>query len=53
MEGYCSTDQNPQWAVVPMEEEYYGAYFKLDCKPKMAFDTEFQFAQNADGQTCS
>jgi hypothetical protein len=21
MEGYCSTCQNPQWAVVPMEEE--------------------------------
>jgi len=21
MEGHCSTDQNPQWAVVPMEEE--------------------------------
>ena len=21
MEGYCSTDQSPQWAVVPMEEE--------------------------------
>ena len=22
MEGYCSTGQRPQWAVVPMEEEY-------------------------------
>jgi hypothetical protein len=21
MEGYCSTGQTPQWAVVPMEEE--------------------------------
>ena len=21
MEGNCSTGQNPQWAVVPMEEE--------------------------------
>jgi hypothetical protein len=21
MEGYCSTDQSSQWAVVPMEEE--------------------------------
>ena len=21
MEGHCSTGQNPQWAVVPMEEE--------------------------------
>jgi hypothetical protein len=21
MEGYCSTSQSPQWAVVPMEEE--------------------------------
>jgi hypothetical protein len=21
MEGYCSAGQNPQWAVVPMEEE--------------------------------
>jgi hypothetical protein len=21
MEGYCSTGQSPQWAVVPMEEE--------------------------------
>jgi len=30
MEGYCSTGQSPQWAVVPMEEDmcisqrYYG-----------------------------
>ena len=22
MEGYCSTGQSPQWAVVPMEEEF-------------------------------
>ena len=21
IEGHCSTGQNPQWAVVPMEEE--------------------------------
>jgi len=21
MEGYCLTGQNPQWAVMPMEEE--------------------------------
>jgi hypothetical protein len=21
MEGYCSTGQSPQWAVLPMEEE--------------------------------
>jgi hypothetical protein len=21
MEGYCSTGQSPQWAVVPVEEE--------------------------------
>jgi hypothetical protein len=21
MEGYCSTGQSPQWAVVPLEEE--------------------------------
>jgi hypothetical protein len=21
MEGFCSTGQNPQWAVVPVEEE--------------------------------
>jgi hypothetical protein len=21
MEGYCSTGQSPQWAVVPIEEE--------------------------------
>jgi len=21
LEGYCSTGQSPQWAVVPMEEE--------------------------------
>jgi len=21
MEGHCLTDQSPQWAVVPMEEE--------------------------------
>jgi len=27
MEGHCSTDQSPQWAVVPMEEEecFYSA----------------------------
>jgi hypothetical protein len=24
MEGYCSTGQSPQWAVVPMEEEDAG-----------------------------
>jgi len=24
MEGYCSTGQSPQWAVVPMEEEEEG-----------------------------
>jgi hypothetical protein len=24
MEGYCSTGQNPLWAVVPMEEEEGG-----------------------------
>jgi hypothetical protein len=23
MEGYCSTGQSPQWAVVPMEEEVF------------------------------
>jgi hypothetical protein len=23
MEGYCSTGQRPQWAVVPMEEEEF------------------------------
>jgi len=23
MEGYCSTGQSPQWAVVPMEEEVW------------------------------
>jgi len=23
MEGYCLTDQSPQWAVVPMEEDIY------------------------------
>jgi len=23
-EGYCSTGQSPQWAVVPMEEEEEG-----------------------------
>jgi len=21
MEGHCSTDESPQWAVVPMEEK--------------------------------
>ena len=38
MEGYCSTDQSPQWAVVPMEEEeeegeeeenYYYYYYSI------------------------
>jgi len=23
VEGYCSTGQSPQWAVVPMEEDVY------------------------------
>jgi hypothetical protein len=27
MEGYCSTGQSPQRAVVPMEEDYYTAVF--------------------------
>ena len=27
MEGYCSTDQSPQWAVVPMEEEEEDIYY--------------------------
>jgi hypothetical protein len=26
MEGYCSTGQSPQWAVVPVEEEEVVAY---------------------------
>ena len=32
MEVYCSTDQSPQWAVVPMEEEeeVYEAHFLLN-----------------------
>jgi hypothetical protein len=25
MEGSCSTGQSPQWAVVPVEEEYEGS----------------------------
>ena len=37
MEGHCTTGQNPQWAVVPMEEEevntaeilYYTTYFRI------------------------
>jgi hypothetical protein len=30
MEGYCSTGQSPQWAVVPVEEdEGKDAYFGL------------------------
>jgi len=28
MEGHCSTVQNPQWAVVPMEEEEVGIIVK-------------------------
>jgi hypothetical protein len=28
MEGYCSTGQSPQRAVVPVEEEEEGCYFK-------------------------
>jgi hypothetical protein len=27
MEGYCSTDQSPQWAVMPVEEEKEEEYF--------------------------
>jgi len=32
MEGHCSTDQSPQWAVVPMEEEeeVYETHFLLN-----------------------
>jgi len=26
MEGYCSTGQSPQWAVLPMEEEAEEVY---------------------------
>jgi hypothetical protein len=30
MEGYCSTGQSPQWAVVPVEEEEEEEYiYKL------------------------
>ena len=28
MEGHCLTDQSPQWAVVPMEEEEEELYTK-------------------------
>jgi hypothetical protein len=31
MEGYCSTGQSPQWAVVPVEEEEVGQLCVLDC----------------------
>jgi hypothetical protein len=33
MEGYCSTGQSPQWAVVPMEEletDYLLFYLSLE-----------------------
>jgi hypothetical protein len=32
MEGYCSTRQSPQWAVVPMEEEedLYQIHLQVD-----------------------
>ena len=30
MEGYCSTDQSPHWAVVPMEEE---EFFHIQASP--------------------
>jgi hypothetical protein len=29
MEGYCSTGQSPQWAVVPMEEEEEEVLFEI------------------------
>jgi hypothetical protein len=32
MEGSCSTGQSPQWAVVPVEEEYQDV--RYDCKKK-------------------
>ena len=32
MEGHCLTDQSPQWAVVPMEEEEYH-YARFEQQP--------------------
>jgi hypothetical protein len=32
MEGYCSTGQSPQWAVVPVEEEERNVQHKEDLK---------------------
>jgi len=29
MGGHCSTDQSPQWAVVPLEEEDSYRYFLI------------------------
>jgi hypothetical protein len=31
MEGYCSTGQSPQWAVMPMEEEEEIILLKFRC----------------------
>jgi len=31
MEGHCSTDQSPQWAVVQMELYIYIHYWSLSC----------------------
>jgi hypothetical protein len=39
MEGYCSTGQNPQWAVVSVEEE------EVHCKIK--FDVFISIGQNS------
>jgi hypothetical protein len=30
MEGYCSTGQSPQWAVVPVEEEEESFYHSFN-----------------------
>jgi len=31
MEEYCSKDQSPQWAVVPMEEEEEDNIVSINC----------------------
>ena len=45
MEGHCSTGQNPQWAVVPMEEE------ERNCSPSPVNFTLFSINFNVTGRS--
>ena len=42
MEGHCSTGQNPQWAVVPMEEDVKCPIFLSHFKQIRSFWRNFR-----------